>query len=269
MYLNKNEWLRLNDYVAPRDIPKLPCPYCLEEALILDLESVSITESIEHACHISVNRSSAEIQKNLKRMAGENDLLKTLMLVAPVLSGEKITPGIFTSTLHCQKCGEIVNGIGSAKFRSAKNTIQTVSIKHEFFCPSIPFFKISNSVPERITQELLQAFNYFHNDISTAGFKLRRAMEKICEDLGYKGKNLHQCIDLMALEHKEEATWLKALKLVGNEATHADGVAATDLLDAFEVFPGILNIFDRRYFSKNASEKIQSLQNKFGTPPPK
>lgn len=89
-------------------------------------------------------------------------------------------------------------------------------------------------------------------------------MEKVCEELGFKGKNLHQSIDLMEQVHKEEATWLKALKLVGNEATHADGVEATDLLDAFEVFPGVLSLFERRHFSKTASEKVQSLQNKFG-----
>jgi len=263
MYLNKSKWLHLNDYVAPQNIPRLPCPYCFEEALFLDFDSVLTTESIDHICHISVNRSSAEQQKSIEKLTGDISAAKLLMLTIPKLIGVKIAPGIFSSIFYCQECGEIVNGVGSAKFHSSKNTTQT-TIKHEFFCPSIPFFKIPNSVPERITQELLQAFNYYHSDISTAGFKLRRAMEKVCEELGFKGKNLHQSIDLMEQVHKEEATWLKALKLVGNEATHADGVEATDLLDAFEVFPGVLSLFERRHFSKTASEKVQSLQNKFG-----
>lgn len=265
MFLIKSKWLQLNEYIEAHSIPQLPCPYCLEESLSLDVDSISATASVPHSCHISVNRSVVETQKNLEELVGENNFLKALMFAAPIIRGEKITPGVFSSTFYCQKCGEIVNGVGSAKFHSSKNSLaQAVMIKHEYFCPSIPFFKISTNVPDRIAQELLQAFNYFHSDIATAGFKLRRAMEKVCEDLGCKGKNLHQSIELMGAAYGEEATWLKALKLVGNEATHADGVTASDLLDAFEVFPGVLHIFERRHFSKNASEKVQSLQNKFG-----
>ena len=267
MFLSKSTWLSLNDYVLPSKIPKLPCPYCSEEFLTLEIESISSTESPDNVGHISLNKSTAELKKQRAEIAQKSDFLKILMVVETISVSEKVTPGVFTSTFCCEKCGETVRGIGSAKFRTRTNQsriVRTLEIKHEYFCPSIPLFKIPSSVPERIVVELLQTFNYFHSDISTAGFKLRRTMEKVCEELGYRGKSLHHCIDLMAQKHDEEATWLKTLKLVGNEATHADGVNASDLLDAFEIFPGILNIFERRQFSMKAAEKIPLIQNKFG-----
>ncbi|ABR91698.1 Hypothetical protein mma_0933 [Janthinobacterium sp. Marseille] len=260
MFLTKYQWLHLNDFHTPSSTPQLPCPYCLEESLTLDVESLSVDESPAHRCHIAANRSIAETKRNREALGGDG--WKLVLAVTELVTKEEATPGIFHSTLYCQDCGGVVLGIGSAIYRSNKN-FSTVAVKHEYFCPSVPLFEIASSVPESIRQELLQAFNYFHSDISTAGFKLRRAIERVCEELGYKGKNLHQCIDLMADKHNEEAIWLKALKLVGNEATHANGVNASDLLDAFAVFPGVLQIFERQKFSKDASEKVNALHNKF------
>jgi hypothetical protein len=265
MFLEKDQWLRLSGFIRPESFPQLPCPYCFENSLSLDSDSVCATESASNSCHLSANKSIKDEQKKILEMGGESTALKLLLIAATVAQGEKVSPGIFTSTLSCYTCGETVVGIGSAIYRIQRNAITpSITIKHEYFCPSIPFFDIPPSVPESIRQELIQAFNYFHSDISTAGFRLRRAIERICAELGYKAKNLHQCIILMAEKYEEEAAWLKTLKLVGNEATHADGVSASDLLDAFAVLPGVLHIFERRNFSKNATEIIQTLNGKFG-----
>lgn len=265
MFLPKDQWLRLSGFTKPENFPQLPCPYCFENSLELDCDSVFGTESASNSCDLSANRSIYEDQKKLMDLAGESMPWKLILGAAIVAQGEKVSPGIFSSTLICHTCGETVIGVGSAIYRTQRNAISSsFTIKHEYFCPSIPFFSIPSSVPVSIRQELMQAFNYFHSDISTAGFKLRRAIERICAELGYKARNLHQCIDLMVEKHEEEAAWLKTLKLVGNEATHADGVSASDILDAFSVIPGVLHIFERRDFSKNATEKVQALQSKFG-----
>ena len=49
--------------------------------------------------------------------------------------------------------------------------IDSSSIKVEYFSPPIPLFNISNNIPENIREEILQAFNHFHSDITSSGTK--------------------------------------------------------------------------------------------------
>ncbi|TOL40633.1 hypothetical protein CGH98_24360, partial [Vibrio parahaemolyticus] len=63
----------------------------------------------------------------------------------------------------------------------------------------------------------------------------------------------------MAKEFPQEARWLESLKLVGNEATHADRVSEDDLLDSYKVFEVVLDIFRRKQLDPEIDSTVLKL----------
>lgn len=178
------------------------------------------------------------------------------------------TPAKFICFFECKNCNNQVSATGTAQIPIAntESPRNPTTVKVEYFSPPVPMFPINQEVPDSVATEMLQAFNHFHSDLSSSGAKLRRSVEKLCLELGYKEKNLHFTISALQKDHPTEGGLLNSLKLLGNEAAHSDSVDESDILNAFEVQEVILDIFPRvklrKLAEENAAKLIQKFQNK-------
>ncbi|MEH6650606.1 MAG: DUF4145 domain-containing protein [Motiliproteus sp.] len=181
------------------------------------------------------------------------------------------TLGQCISFLECQQCQGVVSAVGLAKLhhRTAADKVQKpTQVKFEYFTPTIPMMGVSDNVPDNIKSELFDSFKHFHFDPPSAASKLRRAIEKFCDDQGAQGNNLHRQIIDLKQTNPEEAQYLEALKLVGNEGTHSDGVDEQDLLQAFKMFQYVLELYDRRARFQATQVDYNKITSKFDTSKP-
>lgn len=170
--------------------------------------------------------------------------------------------------LNCNSYHGAVVASGLVKTCIAKfsdKAPQANEFKFDHFSPVIPMMYVSDQVPSDITEELFDSFKYYHFDPNSAAAKLRRAMEKFCESMGAKGSNLHRQIESLANTYPQEAEYLGALKLVGNEGAHSGGVAEPDLLLAYRVFQFVLELYDRQARYQEAVTDFDALQAKFNS----
>ena len=63
--------------------------------------------------------------------------------------------------------------------------------------------------------------------------------------------------------HPEEAKYLDALRLIGNEGTHGSDVAELDLLYAFQVFEFVLELYDRNARYNELNHVYDKLASKY------
>ncbi|MFC1751104.1 DUF4145 domain-containing protein [Pseudomonadota bacterium] len=174
-------------------------------------------------------------------------------------------PAKFICFFKCEECKSDVAAAGTSQYPSSnvQNNIPQPLVKVEHFSPPIPMFKISASVPDIVVEEVFQSFNHFHSDYSSSGAKLRKAIERLCEELGYDQHNLGKQIKAMEEKYPGEAELLNSLRLLGNEATHSYSVNEHDLLVAYEVLEHVLGIFDRLEIERIAQGNAQKLLQKF------
>ena len=191
----------------------------------------------------------------------DNSFLKIAALILTVADGATYQPSQFIAFFKCSMCNESVSATGLAKI--PKNDTSSRQIKVENFNPPVPLFPLSDTTPSSINEELLSSFNHFFSDTCSSGNRLRRAVEKLCLELGYiRGRHLYHNIEAMAEEYPQEARWLQSLRLVGNEATHADQVTEDDLLDSYKVFEVVLDIFRRKYIEPEIEKVAIQLHDK-------
>lgn len=257
-------WKSLIDFTNIQTYPTLPCPYC--NSIALKIDECSFQSRDASGFKWDALRSPSE-KKMTSQLLGGTDgekLLGFVCAVAATLDLTNYTPSKFVTFFHCDDCHKDVSALGTAKipnFRSPKNVKE--SIKVECFNPPIPMFPLQETTPINVNNELMQAFSHFHSDLTASGGKIRRAIEQLCNELGYKEKTLHKSIEKMQEDYPIEATWLYSLKLVGNEATHADGIEEEDLLHAIEIFEGILDIFRRRHLVAKTNQTVLKIDSKF------
>lgn len=186
------------------------------------------------------------------------------MKLAAVVESGQYTWAKFIAFFTCQNCSKSVSAVGTATIPIPKaQSGKEIGIKVEYFSPPVPMFTLVSTTPQSINKELLQAFSHFHSDLTASGGKLRRATEQFCTELGYKNGSLHKRIEEMKASYPTEANWLQSLKLVGNEATHADGIEEADLLHSFEVFEVLLDIFRKRTLEAKIQKTVLQLDTKF------
>ena len=198
------------------------------------------------------------------------------ILLGVCAMGAELNEGIRTvgqciSFLECQNCQGTVSAVGLAKLHHRKNANETqkpTQVKFEYFTPTIPMMNVSGNVPRHISNELIDSFKHFHFDPPSAASKLRRSIEKFCNDQGAEGNNLHRQIIDLKETNPEEAQYLEALKLVGNEGTHSDGVDEQDLLQAFKMFQFVLELYDRKARFQATQADYDNITSKFSTPKP-
>lgn len=263
--MNRSIWEKLDSFIAMGAYPDLPCPYCGECRLNPDLSSFQFWKSppelVDKWKH---EQALAEFQK-INELAGDNILLGVMLAFSQAYTANKASkvPAKFVGFFKCESCDGAVSAAGTAHVGEAKEISSGRVIKVEYFSPPVPIFRIDGLVPENVRQEMLQAFSHFHSDSSSSGSKLRRAIEKLCLEMGAKGKDLHSRIGSLNSRYPKEVALLNALRLLGNEASHADAVSQEDLLDAFEVMDFILSVFKREEHGRYLDEKANKLNEKF------
>ena len=192
-----------------------------------------------------IEKEREESITSIKEAYDENKFFGIFLGAVQIVDKIMVKPAKFISFFICYNCEKTVSATGTLKI-DREEDIKTAEIKVEYFSPPIPMIDLSENLPNEIKNEIIQSFSHFHSDLASSGAKLRRSIEKMCFNLGYKESNLHFSITSMTKDYPNEANLLDSLKLVGNEATHSDSIHENDLLDAFEVMDYILKLYDRK-----------------------
>lgn len=260
--LNRKVFEQIMGFESINFYPKLPCPYCNQNDLALDRQTITYKiVSLVDAPKI-VKKEMRENLDLVENTYKENKLLGILAGVAVGAAVVSERHAKFICFFTCKNCSKNVSSTGTMKLDKTER-LNSSSIKVEYFSPPIPLFNLSNNIPENIREEILQAFNHFHSDITSSGTKLRRVVEKMCFDLGFKEKNLHASISSLSKIYPKEGALLHSLKLLGNDAVHSDNLEIRDLLNAFEIIDFVLHLYERVAQEKMINEKALELEEKF------
>ena len=241
----------------------------MSKSLVIDSGSINYRKV---ALHEKTTFITKEMNSELQRysdISKQNTFLGVLLSVGAAISSMQKEYSKFICFFKCKSCGGDVSVAGTSQHPlGGKHNASTENplLKVEYFSPPVPIFVVDQRVPLPVKNEVLQSFNHFHSDICTSGAKLRRSIEKLCSELGFNEKNLHSSITAMGAQFPREAELLHSLKLLGNEATHADSVNEEDLLNAFEVQEYVLGMFERIEAERQADEKAKNLKIKFDRP---
>jgi hypothetical protein len=274
-------WKRISSFTALDSYPLLPCPHCNKVALQLDQDSIQLRAIKEHALLTASRKYRDEKQTKKTSLQqrheaiGKSDgfWLPLLGVIATtyldVIDPVNGNPSLFNGFFTCSDCGEYVTASGvllEPKKWLNDSTPQAKQIKVEHFSPTVPIFPLSANTPKPIGEELFDAFKHFHFDPPSSASKLRRAIEKFCDDLQIEDGhlNLNRKIQILAKIHPEEASYLEPLKLIGNEGTHGSDVSELDLLYAFQMFQFVLELYDRKARFDSLNDTYQKLADKVG-----
>ncbi len=258
---NKGLWSKVSKLQTLESYPVLPCPYCNSENLKLDHQSFNARSLSGHARKAYVDKFKENELMDFAQQE-DNNFLKMVAIFSEMANETRHEPSQFISFFRCEMCKESVSATGFAKLPK-DGTSGLSKIKVENFNPPLSLFPLVNTTPDSVNEELLSSFNHFFSDTCSAGSRLRRAIEKVCSELGYEQGNLHRKIQCMAQKFPQEARWLESLKLVGNEATHADRVTESDLLDSYKVFEVVLDLFRRQKIDPEIDSTVLKLDNKY------
>lgn len=277
--MNTDKWKSILGFVALKEYPNLPCPYCHQETLGFDTSSIVSREVSDNYKKIASRHFNIEQDKQKEKGLEQGKLIKDMwdtnsllgvLGAAGLFIHEVVKPSYhfckFTAFMACASCNDNVAVIGLCQEHTkiTANEKQLPPLyKIEQFSIPVPMFEISSTVPASIQFELLGAFNYFHIDTNSSANKLRRAIEKFCVELGMEGNNLGRQIKELREIHSIEADLLNTLRLVGNEGTHSDGVTEDDLLLAFDIVEEVLAIFPRLAKLERLKAPKAHLDNKF------
>ncbi|HAS6359609.1 TPA: DUF4145 domain-containing protein [Vibrio vulnificus] len=257
----KEFWSKLSELQPLGNYPALPCPYCNSLNLEPDVESFSARGLSGRAGKAYVEKFRDNDLLDLVKDE-DNNFLKLAATFITIANEAGYSPYQFIAFFKCKMCNESVSATGFAKIPNDK-TNRIRQIKVESFNPPVSLFPLNSTTPNSVNEELLSSFNHYFSDTCSAGNRLRRAIEKLCAELGFSQGNLHRRIQSMAKEFPQEARWLESLKLVGNEATHADRVSEDDLLDSYKVFEVVLDIFRRKQLDPEIDSTVLKLENKY------
>jgi len=166
----------------------------------------------------------------------------------------------FSGTLKCQNCSEhyFVSGTGSVEYEWDDNGhITAYEVYYpKFFIPAIHIFKIPLSTPKKISKIIETSFSLAWIDYSSAGNKLRIALELIVSDLvPNSDKTLGNKIKDISDDMSEIRDMIKAIKWLGNQGSHEAVLEEYDLAFAFKITKKVL---DKLYPDKDDSEQLMA-----------
>ncbi|EOB6645148.1 DUF4145 domain-containing protein [Vibrio fluvialis] len=259
--LDENLWLKIVKFTPTSSYPKLPCPYCGSQNLQIKSDDFQFKELSLKAIDSYLDRFDNTSKPNFY-----NDDHAILKIIGAFAWGfDRITHSLYQCAgfFQCSICNEHVSAIGVIKRHNERQVSDQIKI--ETFNPPVPVFPLQNTTPNTINEELLGSFSYFHSDACSSGNKLRRAIERLCKELGY-GKSLHRNLQDMEKDYPQEAKWLNSLKLLGNEATHSDNIDEKDLLMGYKVLEVVLDIFRRKIIDPQIENAVNQLNQKFNKP---
>lgn len=227
--------------------PTWPCPACGATALCLEPAKLQLVETGPSA---SVHQHDAwEVEWIDERFTGEllcgNSACKNAVVVCGTVQNE----------LH-----QYYDHEGEAQSEVLKTYLPF------YFQDALPVFSIAGECPAEVSKELRSSFGLLWCDLSSAGNRLRRAVEALLTErkvqrtvINIKGKRqdlaLHSRIDKFKAKNVEAAEGLLAIKWLGNEGSHAsleEGLTLDDLLDAYELFEHAIDLI---YVQQSAKMK--------------
>jgi len=272
--VNINLWKSIVGFVALKNYPNLPCPYCSKETLNFDISSIVSRKVSDKYKHIASRHFKLEQQRQRDHSLKQGEIIEGMMNSNSLLGVvgaiglsiyEIAKPSYhfckFTAFMVCESCGDniAVSGLSQDHTKKTESERQLPALyKIDHFSTPISMFKINELVPTSIQFELLGAFSYFHIDTNSSANKLRRAIEVFCSELGIADNPLGRQINELKNSHPVEAGLLNALRLVGNEGTHSNSVLEDDLLMAFDIVEEVLALFPRL----NKLERLKAPQAK-------
>ena len=259
--LDESLWLKIIKFAPITSYPKLPCPYCGSHDLEIMSDAFQFKELSLKAIDRYLKKFDTKTVPNF-----ENDDHVLIKIIDTLAYGfDRFTHSVHQCVgfFKCATCEEHVSAAGVVKRHNEGKLGDQIKI--ETFSPPIPMFPLQNTTPSIINEELLGSFGYFHSDTCSSGNKLRRSIERLCDELGYTGR-LHRKLQDMSKDYPQEARWLNSLKLLGNEATHADNIDEKDLLMGYKVLEVVLDIFRRKIIDPQVERAVNQLNKKFEKP---
>lgn len=249
MPINRPTWHRL----TPREtLPGLPCPRCATGKLRL----------VENALRIAEPQYSIDYHDD------------------PNWEPDNVVER-WSATLRCDEapCGERVEMIGDTE--SVEIDVETSPGTYAYgleqvlriraVYPPSPLFRVSETVPYKVKEQLTLAFRMYWTDVSACVARLRTAVEamldhqKVPRERLLPGKNklrpmnLQERINAFAngAAHQDQ---LQGLRNIGNLGTHGGGdVTDEDLFDAIDVLEYVLTgVYD----TKTIKAKAKKLEAK-------
>lgn len=177
----------------------------------------------------------------------------------------------FTMLLSCNNrlCYEPVVVTGESKievFQTGSDSYEVIDYLYPTHVnPSPLLIPLAENYPEEVCKELLLAFVASWGDFSSAGNHIRTAVERLLDHLGVakdkSGKDgkperlfLGARIYILEAHDKKPFSYLKAVKWIGNQASHTDELMRDDIFDALDIIDAILNYL----FSKDG-KRVQEL----------
>lgn len=226
-------------------LPSWPCPHCKTGKLILEKESLKMTEpAFSKAWH---NHPAYEFDWAVER---------------------------FVATMKCSdhECGEVVRVLGDAPldedYDEEKNELGvSQSLRPRAIYPAPPIITVPNETPPAVLAPLELAFQLYWTDIGASANRIRTSVERLLDNLKIpksektaKNKRrrltLAERINLFEVKHTAYGDFLHALRNVGNVGTHASADRQA-ILGAFEIYEESLA---QLYGMKN--KKLKALAKK-------
>ena len=238
------------------NFPRFNCPFCGEG--IIEINEKFFIESI------------TETSKVFNNITGE-------------VEGMALK---FACILRCnnKKCEEImiIEGDGNIKNELIDELIEeepadvacdysqiihVVYYNIKYMHPPINIIDVSKDIPSSIEATLKESFSLFWNHQSSAGNKIRNAIELLLDDKkivkrkkSQKGKyyylSLHDRLKEFKNIDSEMAKKLMSLKWLGNAGSHTFILNKDDLIDAYEILDYILYEF---YVKENKRQKTNKM----------
>ena len=144
-----------------------------------------------------------------------------------------------------KKCNEVYSSCGMSKYIERIEVDEEKEIYYEsdfcfipkFFYPNIRLFKIPLKTPDKVVKELDKAFSLFWSDFSSCGNSLRKAIERMIDDidLSSAGKKIHYRIESLDEKYAKIKDKFLAIKWIGNDGSHKSDLTLNDILLAFEL----------------------------------
>ncbi len=173
------------------------------------------------------------------------------------------------------KCEEVVfnAGTGTVSEEVDYNDEEGYSMsyvdlyKPKFFTPALNIFKVSATTPGDVKESIHKSFELFFANPSAAANQMRIALEQLLDHLKVKkfetikGKryllSLHKRIGLIPNKVSDLKELFLAVKWLGNDASHVEGVSKDDVMDVYDIFESILDdIFGKTKEIKKLAKKI-------------
>ena len=242
--MNRKIWSTRN---FNSDYPKsYPCPTCSTGILNLNEISTKITPIGKHMEHYGSHQGIEHVFSAILQC--KNTDCKELITV----SGQCLKDIVFDSELPD---GRMTEGRFSTYFP-------------KYFYPNLKLFKLPDNTPPIVAQQINLSFsNYFH-DLSSCANRIRNSIELILDDLKapkrkktkrskiHTFRTLHQRIEHYGKRNKKIGNLLLALKIIGNEGSHAGNIATESILDAYEILE---HLIEYAYIKKE--KRIKEIAN--------